>query len=154
MKQETKLIKDFFKKIGASQIRVRSVSFDTQADMANNVIYFNKKDFQDIKFNKIIKSYYNYIGQKDIKVNMATYAILHELGHILSKMEIKNFDRTFNAYVNQSNRLRKIKNKKLKFYKYRKLRLERLADKYAYIVYKKFENQIIKFDKKLQKVCE
>jgi outer membrane protein assembly factor BamD (BamD/ComL family) len=85
---------------------------------------------------------------------MGTYAILHELGHIFSKMEIKNFYKTINAYVNGTNRVSKIKNEKVRFYKYRNLRLEKLADKYAYLIYKNFENQIIKFDKKLQKFCE
>jgi hypothetical protein len=154
MKQETKVIKTFLKKIGASKIKVRSVNIDTQADMNNNIIFFNKKDFEDKKMNKIIKGYYNSIGHKDIKVHMGTYAILHELGHILSKMEIKNFDKTFSAYVNGTNKVSKIKNEKVKFYKYRNLRMEKLADKYAYLVYKMFEKQTIKFDKKLQKFCE
>lgn len=154
MKKETKVIKNFLKKIGAPSIRVRSVDFDTQADMEGNIIYFNKKDFQDDKVNRIIKSYYNSIGQKDIKVHMGTYTIFHELGHLLSKMEIKNFEKTYNTYVNESNKIAKIKNYKLGFYIYRNLRLEKLADKYAYIVYKNFEKQIIKFDKKLQKVCK
>jgi len=154
MKQETKVIKTFLKKIGASKIKVRSINYDTQADMNNNIIFFNKKDFQDNKMNRIIKGYYNSIGHKDIKVHMGTYAILHELGHIFSKMEIKNFYKTINAYVNGTNRVSKIKNEKVRFYKYRNLRLEKLADKYAYLIYKNFENQIIKFDKKLQKFCE
>lgn len=154
MKKETKVIKSFLKKIGAPSIRVRSVDFDTQVDMNENIIFFNKKDFQDYKINKIIKGYYKSIGQKDIKVHMGTYAIFHELGHILSKMEINNLDKTLNAYVNGSNKVGKIKNEKLRFYKYRNLRLEKLADKYAYVVYKNFEKEIIKFDKKLQKVCE
>lgn len=154
MKKETKVIKSFLKKIGAPTIRVRSVDFDTQVDMNENIIFFNKKDFQDYKINKIIKGYYNSIGHKDIKVHMGTYAIFHELGHILSKMEINDLDKTLNAYVNGSNKVGKIKNDKLRFYKYRNLRLEKLADKYAYIIYKNFENKIIKFDKKLQKVCE
>lgn len=154
MKKETKVIKSFLKKIGAPSIRVRSVGFNTQADLNQNIIYFNKKDFQDYKVNRIIKSYYNSIGQKDIKVHMGTYSIFHELGHLLSKMEIKNFDKTYNTYVKGSNKVAEIKNYKLRFYKYRKLKLEKLADKYAYIVYKNFEKEIIKFDKKLQKVCE
>jgi hypothetical protein len=154
MKQETKIIKEYLKEIGASKVRVRSVKFDTQCDMTQNIIFFNKNDFQDKKFNRIIKSYYNTIGQKDIKISMGTYAILHELGHILSKMEIKNFDKTFNAYIKGQNRLPKLASDKVRFYKYRNLRLEKLADKYAYIVYKKFEKQSIKFDKKLQKVAE
>jgi len=154
MKKETKIIKEYLKQIGASFVRVRSVKFDTQCDMENNIIFFNKNDFQDKKYNKIFKSYYNSIGQKDIKMNMTSYAILHELGHILSKMEIKDFDKTFNAYVKGQNRLPKLASEKVRFYKYRNLKLEKLADKYAYIVYKKFEKQSIRFGKKLEKVAE
>jgi hypothetical protein len=149
MRKETKLIKDFLKEINFQNIKVRSVKNETQCDMENQIIYFNMKDFQDDEFNKIVKTYYNKIGHKNIKIHMATYAIFHELGHIASMVEIKNFDKTFNAYINGQNRLPKRVNAKTKFYKYRNLRLEKLADKYAYIIYKEFEKQAIKFDKKL-----
>jgi hypothetical protein len=85
---------------------------------------------------------------------MTSYAVLHELGHILSKMEIKDFDKTYIAYVKGQKRLPKLASEKVRFYKYRNLKLEKLADKYAYIVYKKFEKQSIKFGKKLEKVAE
>jgi hypothetical protein len=148
MKQETKMIKEFLKEIGVQNIKVRSVKNETQCDMENKIIYFNMGDFQDDEFNKIVKTYYNKIGHK-IKISMATYAIFHELGHILSLVEIKNFDKTFNAYISAQNRLPKLASSKVRFYKYRKLKLEKLADKYAYITYKKFESKAIEFDKKL-----
>jgi hypothetical protein len=153
MKKETKIIKEYLKKIGANKIKVRCGKYETQADMEQNIIYFNPKDFEDKKFNKIIKGYYKSIGHK-IKVEMATYGILHELGHILSKMEIKNLYKELNAYVKGQNNLPKKANDKVRFYKYRNLYIEKLADKYAYIVYKKFEKQSINLNKKLQKVAK
>lgn len=152
MKQEIKVIKQYLKKIGANKIKVRCGK-ETLADMEENIIYFNLKDFQDKKFNKIIKGYYKSIRQK-IKVGMATYGVIHELGHILSKMEIKNLYKKLEIYEKKKNNLLKLTNRKVMFYKYRNLYIEKLADKYAYIVYKKFEKEIIKFDKTLQKVCE
>jgi hypothetical protein len=153
MNKETKIIKEYLKQIGASFVGVRCGKFDTQADMANNIIYFNPKDFEDKNFNKIVKDYYKSLGHK-IKIHMGTYAILHELGHILSKMEIKNLDKRLEAYVNGQNNLPKRVNDKVRFYKYRNLYIEKLADKYAYIVYKNFESQMIKFDKELRKVAK
>jgi hypothetical protein len=154
MKQETKIIKEYLKKIGAKKIRVRYARFHTECDMLQNIIYFNKNDFQDKNFNKIIKSYYNSIGQNDIKISMTSYAVLHELGHILSKMEIKNLNKTLKNYIKGQKKLPKLASDKVRFYKYRNLKLEKLADKYAYIVYKKFEKEAIEFDKKLKKTNE
>jgi hypothetical protein len=153
MNKETKIIKEYLKEIGAVNIKVRCGKFDTQADMGNNIIYFNPKDFEDKNSNKIIKDYYKSIGHK-IKIHMGTYAILHELGHILSKMEIKNLDKRLDAYVKGQNNLPKRANDKVRFYKYRNLYIEKLADKYAYIIYKNFEKQSIKFDKELRKVAQ
>ena len=45
-----------------------------------------------------------------------------------------------------------IKDEKLSMETYRNLRLEKLADKYAYVVYQKFEKEAIKFDKALRKL--
>ena len=151
MLKETKLIKDFLKKIGGEFVKVRSVKFDTQCDMDENIIYFNYQDFQDNDFNKMCKDYYKSIGHK-IKIHMGTYAIFHELGHILSKMEIRNLDKSMNAYVKGQNELPKKLNTKEKFYRYRNLYIEKLADKYAYVVYQKFEKEAIKFDKQLRKL--
>jgi hypothetical protein len=153
MNKETKIIKEYLKEIGAVNIKVRCGKYETQVDMASNTIYFNPKDFEDKDFNKIIKDYYKSIGHK-IKIHMGTYAILHELGHILSKMEIKNLDKRLDAYVKGQNNLPKRANDKVRFYKYRNLYIEKLADKYAYIIYKNFEKQSIKFDKELRKVAQ
>jgi hypothetical protein len=151
MNKETKVIKDFLKEIGAEQIKVRSVNFDTQCDMNDNIIFFNYKDFQDDEFNKICKDYYKSLGHK-IKIHMGTYAILHELGHLLSKMEIRNFEKSMNAYAKGQNDIPKKLTAKEKFYRYRNLYIERLADKYAYVVYQNFEKEAIKFDKELRKL--
>ena len=38
--------------------------------------------------------------------------------------------------------------------KYRNLRLEKLADKYGYAIYKTFEKEAIKLDKKLKAIVK
>lgn len=150
MKQHTKLFKDFLRKIGMEKIRVRNHT-ETECDMYGNIIYFSMDWFKDktlLPYMKAIDKVYkekNY----DIKISLATFGFFHELGHIISKVEIKNLKYSLNAYVNQVKRLPKYDIEK-RMIKYRKLKIENLADKYAYAIYKTFEKQAIKLDKKLQ----
>lgn len=150
MKQHTKLFKDFLRKIGMEKIRVRN-NKETECDMYGNIIYFSMDWFKDktlLPYMKAIDKVYkekNY----DIKISLATFGFFHELGHIISKVEIKNLKYSLNAYVNQVKRLPKYDIEK-RMIKYRKLKIENLADKYAYAIYKTFEKQAIKLDKKLQ----
>jgi hypothetical protein len=64
--------------------------------------------------------------------------------------EGKNFNKAFARYVVG---IRKIKTKSLKksLYQYRNLKMERLADKYAYAIYLLNEKSAIEFDKKMRK---
>lgn len=153
MKKHTKIFKEFLKKIGFKHIRVRN-AFTTEADMNNGVIYYSmKENFENTKenlyFDKIVRKIYaekNY----DIKISIGTFAFFHELGHIISRNELKNFDKSFNAYINGQKRLPK--NKEQRIRKYRELRLEKLADKYGYVMYKLYEKQALRLDKKIQKL--
>lgn len=153
MKQHTKLFKDFLRKIGMEKIRVRNHT-ETECDMYGNIIYFSMDWFKDktlLPYMKAIDKVYkekNY----DIKISLATFGFFHELGHIISKVEIKNLKYSLNAYVNQVKRLPKYDIEK-RMIKYRKLKIENLADKYAYAIYKTFEKQAIKLDKQLQAIA-
>jgi len=150
MKQHTKLFKDFLKSIGMEKIRVRN-GIETQCDMFENIIYFSMDWYKD----KELKPYENAIAKVykeknyDIKISLATFGFFHELGHIISKVEIPNLNYSLIAYANQIKKLEKYDIEK-RMLKYKKLRLENIADKYAYATYKTFEKHAIKLDKKLK----
>jgi hypothetical protein len=84
----------------------------------------------------------------DIKISLATFGFFHELGHIISKVELPNLIYSYTAYINQ---VQKLPNDSIenRMVKYKKLRLENLADKYGYLLYKLYEKQAIQLDKKL-----
>lgn len=153
MKQHTKLFKDFLRKIGMEKIRVRN-NKETECDMYGNIIYFSMDWFKD----KALIPYINAIDKVykeknyDIKISLATFGFFHELGHIISKVEISNLHYSLIAYTNQIQKLPKYDIEK-RMIKYKKLRLENLADKYAYAIYKTFEKQAIKLDKQLQSIA-
>lgn len=153
MKQHTKLFKDFLRKINMEKIRVRN-NKETECDMYGNIIYFSMDWFNDkelVPYMKAIEKVYqekNY----DIKISLATFGFFHELGHIISKAEISNLRYSLIAYTNQIQKLPKYDIEK-RMLKYKKLRLENLADKYGYAIYKLYEKQAIKLDKKLQELA-
>jgi hypothetical protein len=154
--KETKMIKDYLKKIGYGNVRVLKGK-ETECDMLNGIIHFDKKWYdkknKTLKaHDKIFKEYYAKKLKHDIKISMATYGIFHELGHLVSlkDYEGKNFNKAYASYIVG---MRKIKTKSLKksLYQYRNLKMERLADKYAYAIYLLNENSAIKFDKEMRK---
>jgi len=148
MKKHTLILKKFLRKVGLTAIRVRNAQ-DSESDMYNGVIYYNLKSV-DI-YENILKTIYKEKNH-DIKISMDTYAFFHELGHILSTEEIEDLDNEMLKYEIEVIKL--TNNSKLSLekvmVKYRKLKLEQLADKYAYDFYKKHENVAIKLDKKLK----
>jgi hypothetical protein len=155
--KETKMIKDYLKEIGFGNVRVLKGK-DTQADMLNNKIQFstqwyNSKNKELVDCDKILQKYYRIKLKHDIKISMATYSIFHELGHLISMKDFegKNFNRVYGQYVVGVNKINKNSSQKNVMYKYRKLQLERLADKYAYAIYLLNENSAIQFDKKMLK---
>jgi hypothetical protein len=153
MNKGTKIIKNFLKEINMKDVKVRDYGI-TQANMPLNTIYYNYEiQKKDTKVNAILKSYYKNILKHKIKVPMETYAIIHELGHLISfgkDYHAFNFIKAINNYSYNSNKLRDIQSDKKRLYKYRNLKMERLADKYAYAIYLLHENEIIQLDKKLK----
>jgi hypothetical protein len=154
--KETKMIKDYLKEIGFGNVRVVKGK-ETECDMLNNVIRFDK-NWYDKKnktlqiHDKIFKEYYAKKLNHKIKISMATYGIFHELGHLVSlkDYEGKSFNKAYARYIVG---VKNIKTKSLKksLYQYRNLKMERLADKYAYAIYLLNENSAIEFDKKMRK---
>jgi len=156
LSKQTKIIKNFLDKIGFGNLKVLKGK-NTECDMINHIIYFNtngynKKNKSEIAYDKVFKNYYAKELKHNIKISMASYGILHELGHLISlkDYEGKNFNKAYSQYLIGQ---RKIKTKSLKkiVYQYRKLKLERLADKYAYSIYLLNENLAIQFDKEMRK---
>lgn len=150
MKKHTKLLKDFLNRLGFTNVRVRN-NYASQSDIVNEIIYYNPKG--EGKLDEIIKSIYIEKNQ-DIKISMSTYAFFHELGHLLSIQELDDIDDELDVYHQQVTILNLMyENDDEQLMKtYRELKLEKLADKYAYEVYKKYEPLAIKLDKKLQEL--
>lgn len=150
MKPQTLILKKFLRKVGLSAIRVRNAE-NSESDMYNGVIYYNLNCVNE--YENILQKIYKQKNH-DIKISMETYAFLHELGHILSTKEIENLD---NEMLNYEIEVMKLKNDKRLtlekvMVKYRKLKLEQLADKYAYKFYKENENLAMKLDRQLKEL--
>ena len=154
MKKHTKLFKEFLKKIGMEKIKVHNGK-ETECDMFQNIIWFSMDWYKS----KELKEYENVFAKIykeknfDIKISLATFGFFHELGHIISKVELPDLNRSYASYINQTLKLPNdsIKNRMVK---YRNLRLEKLADKYGYAIYKTFEKQAIELDKKLKAIVK
>jgi hypothetical protein len=154
--KETKMIKGYLASIGFGGVRVVK-NKDTEADMLNDTIrfsvaWYDSKNKQLAKVDKIIKSYYEKKLKHDIKISMATYGLFHELGHLISlkDYEGKNFNKAYAQYQVGVSKIR-TKSEKKGLYQYRNLKMERLADKYAYAIYLLHEASAIEFDKKMKK---
>jgi hypothetical protein len=154
MKQQTKLFKDFLKSVGMEKIRVRNGK-ETECDMFQNVIFFSMDWYKSKELKKYENVFAKIYKEKnfDIKISLATFGFFHELGHIISKVELKNLNRSYTSYINQ---IQKLPNDTIenRMRKYKKLRLEKLADKYGYAIYKTFEKQAIELDKKLKAIVK
>jgi len=154
--KQTKMIKDYLKEIGFGKVRVLK-SEKTEADMLNDTIHFstqwyNSKNKELREIDKVLRVYYkNKLGYK-IKISMATYGIFHELGHLISlkDYEGKNFNKAYASYQVGVKNITTKSTKKM-MYQYRNLKMEKLADKYAYAIYLLNENSAIAFDKKMRK---
>lgn len=155
--KQTKMIKDYLKQIGFGNVRVIK-SQNTQAQMLNNTIefsvaWYDKSNKQLALVDKIAKAYYKNKLKHDIKISMATYGIFHELGHLVSLKDYTtdtSFNRAYGQYVAGVKKI-KTKSPRKEFNEYRNLKLERLADKYAYAIYLLNEKSAIAFDKKMLK---
>jgi hypothetical protein len=149
MKKHTLILKKFLRKVGLTAIRVRN-AYDSESDMYNGIIYYNLNATGNL-YENILKTIYKEKNH-DIKISMDTYAFFHELGHILSTKEIGELDDEMNAYEIEVEKLKNDNKLSLEkvMVKYRNLKLEKLADKYAYEFYKQYENLAIKLDKQLE----
>jgi hypothetical protein len=153
--KEVKMIKEYLKEIGFGKIRVLK-SKKTEADMLNDTIsfstqWYNSKNKELKEIDKVLRKYYKEkLGHK-IKISMATYGIFHELGHLISlkDYEGKNFNKAYASYQVGVENITTKSTKKM-MYQYRNLKLERLADKYAYAIYLLNEQSAIAFDKKMR----
>jgi hypothetical protein len=150
MKKQTKLFKDFLRKIGMEKIRVRNGK-ETECDMFQNIIWFSMDWYKSKELKRYENVFAKIYKEKnfDIKISLATFGFFHELGHIISKVELPNLNYSYTAYINQVQKLPNNSSIENRMVKYKNLRLEKLADKYGYAIYKAFETQAIQLDKKL-----
>jgi len=148
MKQETKVIKDFLKRIGLKHIKVRSAQL-TECDTTNDIIYFSMAWYDEKSYKEHKKIYADIYKSKGYKINvsMATFTLFHEIGHILSKLELKT---TNNDYLKAVSKLPRDKGLKTMLMAYREILDEKLADEWGYLLYKKCEKRAEVLDRELQ----
>jgi hypothetical protein len=156
MKQYTKVVKSMLRDLGYNKVKVRQDNM-MAADIKNSVIYIDKAWLEnnnpELKTaKKIIKKLYKNYGWK-IGVSMTTFAILHELGHILSKDNYENIDKELESYTHkQFVLISKKLNAYLEMKEYRNLRLERDADRIAYKIYKENKSIIKEYDQTIKEL--
>lgn len=152
MKKETKLVRDFLRSLGY-KVFVRSSNI-MQCDMLSDTIfldiewfnYYNERIEQD---KKTLENVYKTKGWK-IDISQGTFAILHELGHILTSYDYKNLSLRFKNYQKKVEAITKENmTREQGLIAYRNLTLENDADKMAYEVYKQHKEKIDEFDKQL-----
>lgn len=152
MKPETKILKTFFKKIGCPSVRVRVGNFECSASIPQKTIFIPTYWFYDNHNNEVMEwAKEMYSNRKfDIKISMTTFAMFHELGHIASRSYYKNLNLALVLYTKSIVKLSlKWLPEKEHFLEYRKLKMEKLADNYGYLIYKTNENLAIELDKEL-----
>ena len=154
--KQTLMIKKYLREIGFGNVRVKKGN-DAFADMLSNTIYFDTKWYDKKNtglklYSKAIKNYYDKKLNHKIKISMASYTLFHELGHLISMKDYqdKNFMKAYGQYTKGVNKIT-TKSIQKNIYQYRNLKMERLADKYAYAIYLLNENSAIAFDKKMIK---
>jgi Zn-dependent peptidase ImmA (M78 family) len=154
--KQTLMIKKYLREIGFGNVRVKKGN-DAFADMLSNTIYFDTKWYDKKNtglklYSKAIKNYYDKKLNHKIKISMASYTLFHELGHLISMKdyENKNFSKAYGQYTKGVNKIT-TKSIQKNINQYRNLKMERLADKYAYAIYLLNENSAIAFDKKMIK---
>lgn len=114
-----------------------------------DIQWFNAYNTKIMKDAKILKDIYDKKHWK-IDISQGTFAILHELGHIITADTYKNLSLRFSNYRkkveyimnNVSDRAEGLK-------QYRNLTLENDADKMAYKVYQLHKEKIDEFDKQI-----
>lgn len=153
MKPETKLIKDLLKKMNAKQVKVRvkdGVRVCANAD--DSIIYINPEMYvnRDVENLDMIWNYYMSENFK-IEVDVATFVILHEIGHILTLSHLSPLE--LNQYLWDYNRkcyeLQQLATEKQRVKAYRNIAVEKMADTKAYELYNTYTKEIKEFDKKM-----
>lgn len=84
-----------------------------------------------------------------VDIMLPTFALLHEIGHIIASWSYDDFDKVFDNYTAAYNNGGK---KNLTAYK--QLSMEKDADREGYILYNKFYPAIKKFEQDLKKEIE
>ena len=154
MKTQTKIIKDFIKELGFGKFfKVRNF-YRMESDMENKIVYydtfwFNKYNGEIVRYNKNIRKYYKQLKIK-IPIHIGTFAILHEIGHLIDSYSYQNFDKKYDAYQRQVKKVYEIENLYLREVAYKNITMEKRADINAIKILYAFPKLVRKLDRQLR----
>lgn len=154
-KEALDIVNKFLKELGYDEIKIKT-SKHMESDMENEIIYINLKEFyKPNKFDKEVHSFYsNYLKKRKVNedISMATWAIIHELGHIIASYTYKDLDKRLEEYEILCEALRKKEFNSINdlMQAYSNLSLEQDANKVSLEVYKKHKELILNLDKDLK----
>ncbi len=167
MKPEIKIIKDFLEALDIKKlIKVRAKKGDTYAILEDKIIFFDRE---------LYTKKYAVVGQRTMRIlkekglnfatiHYGTFAVLHEIGHIIMIGSYKDADAEIEKYTNRLDRLQEQFDKdyidfgadkaqeKIQI-TYRKIKLEADADKKAYELYTSFPKECKALDELMKKEC-
>jgi hypothetical protein len=155
MKRETKIIKDFIKELGfGNYFKVRNF-YRMESDMEQKVVYydafwFSKHNSEIVRYNKNIRKYYRQLKIR-IPIHIGTFAILHEIGHLIDSYSYKDFDKTYNRYSKQVAKVYTIKDDYLREIAYKNITMEKRADINAIKILYAYPKLVRKLDRQLRK---
>jgi hypothetical protein len=154
IRKETKIIKKFIQDLGFGKFfKVRNFS-RMESDMGNKIVFYDKFWFSNYnweiqKYNKEIRKYYKELGIK-IGVHIGTFAILHEIGHLIDSYSYKDFDAKYIHYQKQVAKVYKIKDTYLREVAYKNITMEKRADINALKILYAFPKLVKQLDKDLK----
>lgn len=167
MKPEIKIIKDFLEALDIKKlIKVRAKKGDTYAILEDKIIFFDRE---------LYTKKYAVVGQRTMRIlkekglnfatiHYGTFAVLHEIGHIIMISKYSDPDAEIEKYASQLDRLQEQFDKNCIDFDeataqeksqvaYRNLKMEHDADKKAYELYTSFPEEVKALDELMKKEC-
>lgn len=146
------LVDSFLDKLGRDDITVEAdydigmLCYHEMREVMFDLNYY--EPYHERPFKKAVKKWYNRNGYK-FDIHIATFGLLHELGHLIAQDEYDNWEEEYAQYDLALNFLGRITLKK-----YKKLKMERDADRAGYEIYKTMTKQVRQLDREIKRILK